>query len=155
MKPIAIIASTVGGVILVAGIGIGSAFVFSHHASVQPVAAAAPIPSPTHTRHHHHTKIVVVPAPAAPAAPAAQAPASSGLRYAGQGPNGGVYANSATSSPFAVAVADDYAGGGGSDYEAVYSSVTGQTYGISYQYVGNGTIEATGGNGALVQFTYP
>ena len=79
---------------------------------------------------------------------------ATGLVYAGIDSLGGyVYASTATSASFAVAVADAYAGGGGSDYETVYSAVTGQSYGISYANVGNLTIEATGGNGVLVQFT--
>ena len=34
----------------------------------------------------------------------------------------------------------------------VYSPVTGQTYAVTYQIVGAGTVIATGGNGAYVQF---
>lgn len=117
--------------------------------------AAAAVPAPVKTVIIHHNKTVIQPAAPAPQAPAAvPAIPDSGLSYKGQGPLGGVYANSATSAPFAVAVADAYAGNGDSDYENVYSPVTGETYGMSYANVGNRTIDATGGNGVLVQFAY-
>ena len=57
-----------------------------------------------------------------------------------------------TSRAFAQNVAADY-NGPGSDYENVYSPVTGQTYGMSYSQSGS-VVYATGGNDASVQFDY-
>jgi len=63
-----------------------------------------------------------------------------------------IWAGSGTSCPFALNVAADHAGGGGPDVETVYSPVTGQSYVMTYSEVGAGTVIATGGNGAYVQF---
>jgi hypothetical protein len=60
-----------------------------------------------------------------------------------------VYAGPGTSCPFALAVVAAYQGPGVQD---VYSPVTGQVYAMTYQVTGAGTVIATGGNGAYVQF---
>lgn len=83
------------------------------------------------------------------------APAASGLRYVGSG----VYANSATSDSFALAVHQAYVDGGywhdsGTSQFYAYSSTTGQSYLMTSSSVGNPVV-VTGGNGALVQFTMP
>jgi Domain of unknown function (DUF1942) len=99
--------------------------------------AAAPVPA----------KTVYVPAPAQPAAPAA-----TGLTNCtgGQYHYDTVWAGSGTSCAFALNVAASYPGGPG--VVNVYSPVTGQTYALTYQIVGAGTVIATGGNNAFVQF---
>jgi hypothetical protein len=62
----------------------------------------------------------------------------------------GVYANSSTSDAFALAVANSFPGYPGVAYAC--SSVTGKTYAMTYQILGAGTVIATGGNNAYVQF---
>ena len=76
------------------------------------------------------------------------APAPAGLTSCGSG----VFAGSSTSCPFAENVAAAYGGDGGPDVENVYSPVTGQSYAMTYVIAGAGTVIATGGNGAYVQF---
>jgi hypothetical protein len=94
----------------------------------------------------------VVVVPAAPAGPA-------GLIYAGVGENGeAVYANSNTSSSFALNVEAAYVEGGYwydpniSQFYA-YSPTTGQDYFMTSSSAGNPVV-VTGGNGALVQFDF-
>ena len=60
-----------------------------------------------------------------------------------------IWAGPGTSCAFAMNVAAAYAGPG---VRYVYSPVTGQTYAMTYQVVGAGTVIATGGNNAYVQF---
>ena len=88
------------------------------------------------------TKTIIVQAPQAPAA----AQPASVLRYVGNG----IYAGANTSDAFARNVVAAWTGTPGVAY--VYSPVTGQTYAMTYQIVGAGTVIATGGNGAYVQF---
>jgi hypothetical protein len=95
------------------------------------------------------TVVVVPPAPAGPA----------GLIYAGVGENGeAVYANSNTSSSFALNVEAAYVEGGYwyepniSQFYA-YSPTTGQDYFMTSSSAGNPVV-VTGGNGALVQFDF-
>jgi hypothetical protein len=105
-----------------------------------PAPPARPAPAPTKTIIEQRPVIVQ-----APPAPAAAQPASA-LRYVGNG----IYAGSNTSDAFAQAVVAAWSGTPGVQY--VYSPVTGQTYAMTYQIVGAGTVIATGGNGAYVQF---
>jgi hypothetical protein len=102
---------------------------------------AAPTPVVTKTVAPVPTKTVYV----APPAPAAAAPAGLTNCIGGAYSYDSVYAGQNTSCPFALNVAADYTGPGVQD---VYSPVTGQTY----QVVGAGTVIATGGNDAYVQF---
>jgi hypothetical protein len=89
---------------------------------------------------------ITVPKPPAPPAQAPVAPpAASSLRDVGYG----ISAGPNTSDVFALNVASAWDGIPGIKY--VYSPVTGQTYAMHYQIVGNSVI-ATGGNGAYVQF---
>jgi len=115
-----------------------------------PTVAAAPAPTATSHHKHHHKgqQITVVPAAPAPAQaqPAAPAAPAQGLRYVGDG----IYAGPNTSDAFARNVVSAWTGTPGVAY--VYSPVTGQTYTMTYEVVGAGTVIATGGNGAYVQF---
>jgi hypothetical protein len=113
-----------------------------------PAKAAKPArPQPQPTK----TIIVQQPAPKViiqqPAAPAAPAPASSLHNVGNQ-----VWASAATSDAFAWNVVAAWDGTPGVKY--VYSPVTGQTYAMTYQVIGTGvgSVIATGGNGAYVQF---
>jgi hypothetical protein len=81
---------------------------------------------------------------AAPAA--ASAVSSTDLRQV----EPGVYASSSTSTQFAEPVVSAWDGAPG--VKSVYSPVTRQTYAMTYKIVGAGTVIATGGNGAYVQF---
>lgn len=146
-KTLAISLSSLGVAAILGGSAVGATYIMSgSHAT----AAASPAPTasaPAHHKHHHHEadrKIVVVPAPAQaqPAAPAH----SSDLREVSPG----VYAGSATSDAFAENVVASYPSGPGTAY--VYSPVTGQSYEMTYTIQGAGTVIATGGNGAYVQF---
>jgi len=65
---------------------------------------------------------------------------------------GGVYAGSATSTAFAQNVVAAWKHDPTAGVKQVYSPVTGQSYAMTYQLVGAGTVIATGGNGAYVQF---
>ena len=103
---------------------------------------AAPKPAPTHT---------VYVQPAAPAAPAPAAPAP--VQASGGNCGGGVNAGPNTSCPFALNVAAAY-NGPGADYENVYSTVTGLTYGVTYTMSTGNQVYATGGNNASVWFTW-
>jgi hypothetical protein len=115
----------------------------------QPPAVVKAVPAPTKTIIKHKTKIVheaaPAPAQAVPAAPVAPDPAGS-LRDTGNG----VYAGPSTSNAFAQNVAADWDGTPGT--QTVYSPVTGQSYPMTYQVQPDGTVIATGGNGAYVQF---
>jgi len=147
------ILASLAGIALIGGLAACSASAPVVHV-IQTVTAK---PTPTVTITAKPTPTVTATKTVAPPAPkviyvAPAAPAYSGLSYAGQSAYGSVYVNSVTSAPFGILVADAYSGGGGSDYEVVYSPVTGQSYGMTYENVGNETIEATGGSGALVQF---
>jgi hypothetical protein len=94
-----------------------------------------------------------VPVTASAQAPAAPAPAPQ-LTDIGSG----VYVNADTSAPFALNVVSawqasgDAASGATSDVITVYSPVTGQSYAMTYQVGGSGTVTATGGDNAYVQF---
>jgi hypothetical protein len=126
----------------------------AQHATATPAAATlgptVTVTAPAHTTTAPPTKT------ATPAAPApvvrtvyvpqqAPAPAAPALRYVGNG----VYANASTSDAFALAVAAAFTGPG---VQYVYSPVTGQSYAMTYQVVGAGTVIVTGGNNAYVQF---
>ena len=107
-----------------------------------PAKAAKPAPQPT------KTIIVQQPAPKVIIQqPAAPAPASSLHNVGNQ-----VWASAATSDAFAWNVVSAWDGVPGVKY--VYSPVTGQTYAMTYQVIGTGvgSVIATGGNGAYVQF---
>jgi hypothetical protein len=107
-----------------------------------PAKAARPQPQPT------KTIIVQQPAPKVIIQqPAAPAPASSLHNVGNQ-----VWASAATSDAFAWNVVAAWDGTPGVKY--VYSPVTGQTYAMTYQVIGTGvgSVIATGGNGAYVQF---
>ena len=116
-------------------------------ATARPAATAA---APAHKAHHHHprpAKTVYVTPPAPQAVPAApQAP--TGLHEVAG--SGGIYASSQTSDAFAENVVRAWNGQDG--VQDVYSPVTGQTYAMTYQIQPDGSIVATGGNGAYVQF---
>jgi len=86
----------------------------------------------------------------APSAQSVQAAPATGqdLRDIG----GGVYAGSATSTAFAQNVVAAWKHDPTAGVKQVYSPVTGQSYAMTYQLVGAGTVIATGGNGAYVQF---
>ena len=107
-----------------------------------PAKAAKPAPQPTKTIIVQQPPKVIIQQPAAPAAPA---PASS-LHNVGNS----IWAGPNTSDAFAWNVVAAWDGTPGVKY--VYSPVTGQTYAMTYQIVGAGTVIATGGNGAYVQF---
>ena len=136
---------TVAGILAVLGAGLWA------WNSSQGTATAAPAPAATaHHKHHHKAgqQITVVPAAPAPAQaqPAAPAAPAQGLRYVGDG----IYAGPNTSDAFARNVVSAWTGTPGVAY--VYSPVTGQTYTMTCEVVGAGTVIATGGNGAYVQF---
>jgi hypothetical protein len=106
----------------------------SPHTTITKVVTAPP------------TKIIIklTPAPAPPAP--APAPAQPVMRDIG----GGIYANSSTSTAFALNVVSAWDGNPGVKY--VYSPVTGVTYAVNYQIIGAGTVVATTATGAYVQF---
>lgn len=112
-------------------------------ATQAPAATTSPAPAPV--------KTVYVPGPTQPPTiiyvPIAGAPAppSNNLTVCG----GGVFAGSVTSCPFALNVAASYPGPG--QVANVYSPVTGLNYTMTYSEF-NGTVVATGGNNAYVQF---
>jgi hypothetical protein len=116
--------------------------------------AASPAADMSHVSPHTTiTKVVtapptiiikVTPAPA-PSAPA-PAPAQPVMRAIG----GGIYANSNTSTAFALNVVHAWDGNPGVKY--VYSPATGVTYAVNYQIIGAGTVVATTATGAYVQF---
>ena len=110
------------------------------HSHSQPVAAATPAPAPAKTiiKKIEHKTVVVSPNANA-AAPL------NNLRQVSPG----VYANQNTSDAFAEAVTAAYTG---SPVQDVYSPVTGQTYTMTYAPQPDGTVIATGGNNAYVQF---
>ena len=110
-------------------------------AAPAPAKTARPTPAPTKTIIIQQKPVVIQQSPA----PAAAQPASA-LRYVGNG----IYAGPNTSDAFAQNVVSAWSGTPGVAY--VYSPVTGQTYAMTYQIVGAGTVIATGGNGAYVQF---
>jgi hypothetical protein len=148
------VATLVAGTALFCGMGTVTAVALTGHHGTAPAAAAAPArtatpsaavtpPAPKTTAPAPApTKTIIVQAPPAPAA----AQPASALRYVGNG----IYAGANTSDAFAQAVASAWSGTPGVAY--VYSPVTGQTYAMTYQVVGAGTVIATGGNGAYVQF---
>ena len=104
------------------------------------MAAATPAPAPAKTiiKKIEHKTVVVSPNANA-AAPL------NNLRQVSPG----VYANQNTSDAFAEAVTAAY---NGSPVQDVYSPVTGQTYTMTYAPQPDGTVIATGGNNAYVQF---
>jgi len=109
-----------------------------------PAKPAKPAPQPTKTIIVQQPPKIIIQQPAAPAAPA---PASSLHNVGNQ-----VWASAATSDAFAWNVVAAWDGTPGVKY--VYSPVTGQTYAMTYQVIGTGvgSVIATGGNGAYVQF---
>ena len=145
---------------LTAAVSLGAVAVsgYGHRAPAPRPAAAAPAKahkatpaprksttSPSRLAPQPTKTIVVTPPPRViiqnpPAQPA------SALRYVGNG----IYAGADTSDAFAMNVVAAWAGTPGVQY--VYSPVTGQIYAMTYQVVGAGTVIATGGNGAYVQF---
>jgi len=134
------------GLVAFCGAGFGAYELGHSHPSVQRVTVAAPAPKHSADK----PKIIVRPkitVTQPPAAPAPQtAPAVPTLREVG---NSGIFANSNTSDAFALNVASSWNGQPGT--QMVYSPVTGQSYAITYTVVG-GTVTATGGNDAYVQF---
>jgi hypothetical protein len=148
------VAALATGITLFCGMGTVTAVALTSHHGTAPAAAAAPArtatppaavtpPAPKATvPAPAPTKTIIVQAPPAPAA----AQPASALRYVGNG----IYAGANTSDAFAQAVVSAWSGTPGVAY--VYSPVTGQTYAMTYQVVGAGTVIATGGNGAYVQF---
>jgi hypothetical protein len=147
---------TVAGILAVLGAGLWA------WNSSQGTATAAP--APAHHKHHHKAgqQITVVPAAPAPAQaqPAAPAPAApSGLTERGTGKYGEpVYANSVTSTAFALQVEKDYWPAGGDPFYS-YSPVTGQSYYMTPSTAGasgsHGAVTTvTGGNGVVVQFRF-
>ena len=150
------VAALVAGTALFCGMGTVTAVALTGHHGTAPAAAAAPARTatpPAAVTPPAPKTTVPAPAPAptktiivqAPQAPAAAQPASA-LRYVGNG----IYAGANTSDAFAQAVVSAWSGTPGVAY--VYSPVTEQTYAMTYQVVGAGTVIATGGNGAYVQF---
>jgi hypothetical protein len=136
----------VGGDVILGAVGCGTQTAStSHKAAPQPTVTkiVTEAPKAKATPIVVRPKIVVTVPPAQ--APAAPAPASQ-LRDIG----GGIYAGPNTSDAFARNVVAAWDGVPGVKY--VYSPVTGQTYAITYQYLGAGDVVATGGNGAYVQF---
>lgn len=157
------VAALATGTTLFCGMGTVTAVALTGHHGTAPAAAAAPartatppaavtppapkttVPAPAPTK-----TIIIQQKPGivqAPPAPPAAQPASA-LRYVGNG----IYAGANTSDAFAQAVVSAWSGTPGVAY--VYSPVTGQIYAMTYQIVGAGagTVIATGGNGAYVQF---
>ena len=131
-----------------AGCGTTAAAVTPSTSSAAPAptvtqTVAAPVPTRT---------VIVQPAPAQPAPVQTVYQAvqgSSALTSCG----GGVYAGSVTSCPFALNVQQTWSASGGTDGTVyAYSPVTGQSYAMSCNEVGAGTIACSGGNNAYVQF---
>ena len=145
------VATLVAGTALFCGMGTVTAVALTGHHGTAPAAAAvparpaapaAPAPAKTARPTPAPTKTIIIQQPPAPAA----AQPASALRYVGNG----IYAGPNTSDAFAQNVVSAWSGTPGVAY--VYSPVTGQTYAMTYQIVGAGTVIATGGNGAYVQF---
>jgi len=153
------VTGSIAALALVAGASAaGTALASPHTVTNRPAANSAPAhpqsakqapakPAPQPTK----TIIVQQPAPKViiqqPAAPVAPVPASS-LHNVGNS----VWASASTSDAFAWNVVSAWDGVPGVKY--VYSPVTGQTYAMTYQVIGTGvgSVIATGGNGAYVQF---
>ena len=155
------VAGSIAALALVGGAGAaGTALASPHTVTIRPAANSAPAhpqqapakaAKPTHPQPQP-TKTIIVQQPPKiiiqqPAAPAAPAPASSLHNVGNQ-----VWASAATSDAFAWNVVAAWDGTPGVKY--VYSPVTGQTYAMTYQVIGTGvgSVIATGGNGAYVQF---
>ena len=145
------VAALATGITLFCGMGTVTAMALTGHHTTTPAAAAdparpaapvAPAPAKMARPTPAPTKTIIVQQPPAPAA----AQPASALRYVGNG----IYAGPNTSDAFAQNVVSAWSGTPGVQY--VYSPVTGQTYAMTYQVVGAGTVIATGGNGAYVQF---
>ena len=148
------VAALVTGTTLFCGMGTVTAVALTAHHSgccgapakpVSPASSAKPAPAPTITVKPAPVIIQQPPKVVAQAPPAAAPAAPAGLRYVGNG----VYANANTSDAFALNVAANYSGPG---VHYVYSPATGRSYAMTYQVVGAGTVIATGGNSAYVQF---
>jgi len=155
------VTGSIAALALVAGASAaGTALASPHTVTNRPAANSAPAhpqqapakaAKPTHPQPQP-TKTIIVQQPPKiiiqqPAAPAAPAPASSLHNVGNQ-----VWASAATSDAFAWNVVAAWDGTPGVKY--VYSPVTGQTYAMTYQVIGTGvgSVIATGGNGAYVQF---
>ena len=145
------VATLVAGTALFCGMGTVTAVALTGHHGTAPATAAvparaaapaAPAPAKTARLTPAPTKTIIIQQPPAPAA----AQPASALRYVGNG----IYAGPNTSDAFAQNVVSAWSGTPGVAY--VYSPVTGQTYAMTYQIAGAGTVIATGGNGAYVQF---
>ena len=97
------------------------------------------------------TVIIEIPAPASTVYQPAAAPAAPALTNCngGTGTMNTVFAGADTSCPFAMAVANAWPGYNGT--AEVYSTVTGQSYLMTYTQQA-GYVTATGGNDAYVQF---
>jgi hypothetical protein len=158
------VTGSIAALALVAGASAaGTALASPHTVTNRPAATSAPAhPQPAKQApakaakparpQPQPTKTIIVQQPAPkiiiqqPAAPA-PAPASSLHNVGNQ-----VWASAATSDAFAWNVVAAWDGTPGVKY--VYSPVTGQTYAMTYQVIGTGvgSVIATGGNGAYVQF---
>ena len=156
------VTGSIAALALVAGAGAaGTALASPHTVTSRPAANSAPAhpqpakqaPAKAARPQPQPTKTIIVQQPAPkviiqqPAAPAAPAPASSLHNVGNQ-----IWASAATSDAFAWNVVAAWDGVPGVKY--VYSPVTGQTYAMTYQIIGTGvgSVIATGGNGAYVQF---
>jgi hypothetical protein len=115
------------------------------HSASAPAAVTTATPVPA------KTVIVEVPAPASTVYQPAAAPSAPALTNCngGTGTMYTVFAGADTSCPFAMAVADAWPGYNGT--AEVYSTVTGQSYLMTYTQQA-GYVTATGGNDAYVQF---
>jgi hypothetical protein len=148
-RPVIVGVTAIVATAILGGSAVAVAEVVTSPHSDRPVAAAAPAPTKTIIKHDKKVehKTVVVPAPASNgSAPATgQAPIND-LRQVSPG----VYANQNTSDAFAQSVVSAWDGSPG--VQEVYSPVTGQSYAMTYTPQPDGTVIATGGNSAYVQF---
>ena len=152
------VAALVAGTALFCGMGSVTAVALTGHQGTAPAKTATPpaavtppapkttVPAPAPTKTIIIQKPVIVQQPPAPQTVAPATPG--GLREL----NNGVWAGSSTSNAFALAVVAAWQSDPNPGVKYVYSPVTGQTYAMTYQIVGAGTVIATGGNGAYVQF---
>ena len=154
------VAALVAGTALFCGMGSVTAVALTGHHGTAPTRTATPpaavtLPAPKTTvpaPAPAPAKTIIIQKPVIvqqPPAPQTVAPATpGGLREL----NNGVWAGSSTSNAFALAVVAAWQSDPNPGVKYVYSPVTGQTYAMTYQIVGAGTVIATGGNGAYVQF---
>ena len=152
------VAALATGITLFCGMGTVTAVALTGHHGTAPARTATPpaavtpsapkttVPAPAPAKTIIIQKPVIVQQPPAPQTVAPATPG--GLREL----NNGVWAGSSTSNAFALAVVAAWQSDPNPGVKYVYSPVTGQTYAMTYQIVGAGTVIATGGNGAYVQF---